>query len=141
MNVNGVRLSLIFLTYSMEQSRVGVLSPDFFAIYIDDLILILKQSGIGCHILNIFLACIPFADDMSLLDPTRDALPLRYCKQFCLQFNVKKTKVIVFEKISRHLDTLLLIIKLSIMSRRGNILELLSGLCSGFRGPPQLGAQ
>ena len=49
----------------------GILSPDFFSIYIDDLIIILKGMGIGCHILQKFIACILFADDMSLIAPTR----------------------------------------------------------------------
>ena len=48
----------------------GILSPDFFALYIDDLIKILRLKGIGCHILNLFVACILFADDMTLMEPT-----------------------------------------------------------------------
>ena len=52
----------------------GILSPDFFAIYIDDLIKILRASGIGCHVLRKFIACILFADDMSLVAPTRHYL-------------------------------------------------------------------
>ena len=52
----------------------GILSPDFFAVYINDLIIILKKMGIGCHMINFFIACILFADDMSLIAPTREAL-------------------------------------------------------------------
>ena len=84
----------------------GILSPDFFAIYMDDLIKILRASKIGCHILNLFIACIVFAEDMSLLAPTRGALQellnicISYCEKFCLNFNVKKTKVVVFGRNS-----------------------------------------
>ena len=90
----------------------GVLSPDFFAIYIDDLIAILKRMGMGCHIIQFFIACILFADDMSLIAPTRDALQqllnacASYCIKFCLRFNVNKSKVMVFGKLSRSVSTL-----------------------------------
>ena len=79
----------------------GVLSPDFFAIYINDLIKLLRNSKIGCHILRRFLACILFADDMSLIAPTRGSMQqlldicLEYGKKFCLRFNVNKTKAMV----------------------------------------------
>jgi hypothetical protein len=120
----------------MEQSRVGVLSPDFFAICIDGFILILKQSGIGYHNLKVFLACILFADDMSLLAPSCDALQkmlgicLRYCQQFCLQFSVKKTKILVFGKNSRHLDTLL---PLSLNNEAVDYVMEISWICCHLR--------
>ena len=90
----------------------GILSPDFFAIYINDLICILKKMGIGCHIIKYFIACLLFADDMSLLAPTREALQrlldvcASYCKQFCLKFNIGKTKVMVFGRLSRLVSSL-----------------------------------
>ena len=90
----------------------GILSPDFFAIYINDLIAILKKMGIGCHIINYFIACLLFADDMSLIAPTREALQrlldvcASYCLQFCLKFNIAKTKVMVFGRLSRSLSLL-----------------------------------
>ena len=80
----------------------GILSPDFFGLYINDLIIILKKKGIGCHILRRFIACILFADDMSLIAPTRQSMQQMldvcadYCSRFCLRFNVGKTKVMVF---------------------------------------------
>ena len=90
----------------------GILSPDFFSIYIDDLIIILKRMGIGCHILRQFIACILFADDVSLIAPTRNSLQrllnacAEYCLKFCLKFNISKTKVIVFGKLSKSLSSL-----------------------------------
>ena len=84
----------------------GILSPDFFAIYINDLILQLKKTGVGCHVINLFIACILFADDVSLVAPTRGTLQqlidvcAKYCTKFCLKFNVRKTKVMVFGKLS-----------------------------------------
>ena len=90
----------------------GILSPDFFAIYINDLIIILESKGIGCHMINLFIACLLFADDMSLIAPTREALQqlinlcAAYCSRYCLKFNVAKTKVMVFGKLSRSLSSL-----------------------------------
>ena len=90
----------------------GIPSPDFFAVYIDDLIIVLKKMGIGCHMINFFIACLLFADDMSLIAPTREALQrmidvcAAYCSRFCLKFNVAKTKVMVFGKLSRVLPSL-----------------------------------
>ena len=36
----------------------GILSPDFFAIYLNDLINLLKATGVGCHITRRFIACL-----------------------------------------------------------------------------------
>ena len=36
----------------------GVLLPDFFAVYINDLIIELRRLGVGCHILKQFIACL-----------------------------------------------------------------------------------
>ena len=45
----------------------GVLSPFLFAVYIDDLIIRLKKSGIGLHIRGVFLGCLVYADDILLI--------------------------------------------------------------------------
>ena len=52
----------------------GILSPDFFALYMHDLIQHLKDSGYGCHIIQVCVACIFFADDVVLLSPSRHGL-------------------------------------------------------------------
>ena len=83
----------------------GILSPKFFSLYIDDLVKILKKKGIGCHVLEMFVACILFADDMALMAPSRSALQkmidicTKFCDKFCLDFNAKKSKVMTFGKM------------------------------------------
>ena len=83
----------------------GILSPDFFAMYMHDLIERLRLSGFGCKIIHIIIACIFFADDIVLLSPSRHGLQqmldicIQYCKEFCLDFNVKKSKVMVIGKL------------------------------------------
>ena len=84
----------------------GILSPKFFSLYIDDLVKILKKKGIGCHVLEMFVACILFADDMALMAPSRSALQkminicTEFCDKFCLDFNAKKSKVMTFGKMT-----------------------------------------
>ena len=61
---------------------------------------------IGCHIGNMFLASIFYADDIVLLAPTRSGLMRMiidcetYCKSYGLSFNAKKSKVMIFSKKS-----------------------------------------
>jgi len=88
----------------------GILSPDFFSIYINDLVALLRNTGVGCHISKTFLACLLFSDDMALIAPTRSSLQTllnicsEYCSTYCLTFNVKKTKVLVFGPLSKNIS-------------------------------------
>ena len=87
----------------------GVISPKFFSVYIDDIIKMLRQSGVGCHLIKWFIGCLLFADDIAILAPTRLALQKlidlcsTYCDKFCLQFNSKKSKVMIFGKSCKEL--------------------------------------
>ena len=82
----------------------GVLSPDFFALYMHDLIELLRKSGYGSYVIQICIACIFFADDIVLISPSRYGLQslldicVAYCKRFCLDFNAKKSGVMVVGK-------------------------------------------
>ena len=52
----------------------GVLSPLFFSIYIDELLIKLKKSGFGCTIGSYYFGALGYADDVVLLCPTREGL-------------------------------------------------------------------
>ena len=69
----------------------SVLSPDFFAIYIDDLLQRLRGLGVGCHIGDKFLGAARFADDIVLLAPSRGAMELMLatCEDFAAENNLK----------------------------------------------------
>ena len=58
-----------FLKLSCGSRQGGVLSPYFFAVYIDSIVSKVNSLGIGCHLglvgFNIFL----YADDILLLVP------------------------------------------------------------------------
>ena len=82
----------------------GILSPDFYSIYIDNLMKILSDLNVGCHIRNMFIAALFYADDMALLSPSLRGLQklLSACEQFCndwdICLNSKKSKNMYFGK-------------------------------------------
>ena len=82
----------------------GVLSAKFWAVYMDELIKELRKKKIGCHIIETFIACVLYADDVCLLAPTRKAMQIlldtcsEYAHMWCIKYNSKKTKVMYFGK-------------------------------------------
>ena len=82
----------------------GILSPVFYCLYVDDLVDILSSMGIGCHLKNVFLSILLYADDMALLAPSLNGLQQllaateEYCKKWDILLNAKKTKNISFGK-------------------------------------------
>ena len=97
---NGVHGTYFDVLTGVKQG--GVLSPRLFTIYVDDLIKLLRSKGIGSHIIDIFVACLFFADDLCLISPTRSAMQemLDLCHEYCteinLTFNTKKSKTLIF---------------------------------------------
>ena len=85
----------------------GVLSPDFYSIYIDDLMRIFKRAGIGCYFRQIFAAAIFYADDMAVLAPSIRGLQklLDLCHSYCVEWdillNASKSKTMMFGKGSK----------------------------------------
>ena len=81
----------------------GVLSPILFAIYMDELLIRLKNSGIGCHIGNTFIAALAYADDVTLVCPTMKSLRMLvricefYADEYQVVFNGRKSKLLVFK--------------------------------------------
>ena len=80
----------------------GVLSPVLFTIYIDKLLLELRQLGVGCYWNSHFAGAYAYADDLAILAPSVSALRqmLRCCESFAclhgLKFNPAKTQLIKF---------------------------------------------
>lgn len=62
----------------------AVASPIFFNAYIDELFHILKRSGFGCMINNLYYGLLGFADDCALIAPSRLALQkmLSLCEDY-----------------------------------------------------------
>ena len=61
----------------------SVLSPTLFAVYLDGLLLQLRQLGVGCHVGGWWYGAACFADDLFLLAPSRTSvvMMLDTCEQ------------------------------------------------------------
>ena len=69
----------------LNGTRQGsVLSPCFFGIYIDELLVELRRSGVGCYIGGKFFGAAGYADDIVLMAPCRSAMAqmVRTCEEF-----------------------------------------------------------
>ena len=101
-NWNGVCSDDFHITNGVRQG--GVLSPLLFTVYLDELIDRLKQKGIGCYVGYHYVGAIAYADDLTLLSPSRSGLQSMlsvcesYGKEFFVSFNSSKTNCIVFNK-------------------------------------------
>ena len=82
----------------------GILSPDFYSIYTDDLIAKLKALKKGCYFFGNFAAALFYADDVAVLAPSIKGLIalLNACKEYCAEWdiglNAKKSKLLYFGK-------------------------------------------
>ena len=58
--------------------------------YIDNLLIKLKHSGYGCHVDNIFMGALSYADDITLLSPSLHGLNrmLEICAKFADSFDI-----------------------------------------------------
>ena len=68
----------------------GVLSPILFAVYVDSLLGRLEQSGVGCHIGGHFVGALAYADDVTLVAPSRSGIRtlINVCEQFALDYDI-----------------------------------------------------
>jgi hypothetical protein len=79
----------------------GVISPILFCIYIDDLLIKLRMSGVGCFVGLNFTGALAYADDIVLMAPTPSAMRklLAICDEYAAQydiiFNADKSKFLV----------------------------------------------
>ena len=52
----------------------SILSPLLFAVYLDDLLVELRESGVGCYWGSMFAGAFAYADDIVLLAPCASAM-------------------------------------------------------------------
>ena len=80
------------------------MSPVLYSIYIDDLVAILKDAGVGCHMKNNFLSILLYADDMCLVAPSLKGLQRLllmtepYCREWVISLNRKNSKTYIGKK-------------------------------------------
>ena len=80
----------------------GVLSPTVFSVYMDDLFERLQKRGVGCYMGNYFVGCLAYADDLTILAPSKKALQImiNICQGYAADHDVilygPKSQFIVF---------------------------------------------
>lgn len=94
------------------KSEIGVrqgdvLSPNLFKLFINDLPKYLQGSPDEVLLNDIPVECLMYADDIVLLSSSRTGLQKRldnlhkFCEDWCLDLNISKTKVLIFNKSGR----------------------------------------
>ena len=93
-----------YFTISNGVKQGGVMSPILFSLYFDQLISRLRHIGMGYHMNGLFTGVFIYADDITLLAPSRAslALMLKQCESLSrthdILFNASKTKYMVFKR-------------------------------------------
>ncbi len=76
----------------------------------DELLERLKRCGLGCYIGHLFAGAFGYADDITLLAPTRSSMTRLLCiaqnfsAEYKLMFNSSKSKLIIFCKMVSLMD-------------------------------------
>ena len=77
------------LYYGVKQG--GVISAIFFTLYIDSLLIKLKESGDSCHINRTFMGAISYANDITIISPS-----IRGLKQNVIYLYVLNLRIIIY---------------------------------------------
>ena len=86
----------------------GCLSPSLFSIYLNNLILNLRNSNIGCKYRSEYMGVFGYADDLSLLCPSftgiKEMLNIceKYARKYDILFNATKSQLLYFGKDSNN---------------------------------------
>ena len=112
----------------------------------DKLLYKLRLSGFGCHVGNISIPAIGYADDLALLAPTISSLKLllnvvnSFGNEYCVKINPDKSKLLVFGK--SYNSDINIVFNDSIGGHSGRVVTLLPPTSeAGVRFPawPQVG--
>ena len=86
-----------YFSISNGVKQGGVITPVMFNLYLDNLLISLKQSGLGCHINGTYMGALGYADDITLTCPSLHGLNAmlnirnQFAKNNHVIFNTKKT--------------------------------------------------
>ena len=90
----------LYFTVSNGVKLEGVLSPTLFTMHSARQLKVLRNSGYGCHLTGVYMGVLAYADDVTLISPSRQGLnkALEICNYFALNnyitFNTNKTTCI-----------------------------------------------
>ena len=68
MLLNGIASRLGCVKNGVRQG--GIISPIVFCVYVNSLLLYLRNSGFGWYIGNFFVGALTYTDDLALLAPS-----------------------------------------------------------------------
>ena len=91
-----------YITISNGQAQGEILFPSLFVVYMDDLSSLLNTNRIGCHIDDVCINHVFYADDLCLMAPCAIALQelINVCYQYSnkidLNFNATKSFCVAF---------------------------------------------
>jgi hypothetical protein len=79
-----------YFSISNGVKQGGVISPVLFCVYIDDLLVRLSASGVGCYMGLNFVGALAYADDIVLLAPSPTAMRklLHICDMFVAEYDI-----------------------------------------------------
>jgi len=67
----------------------AIVSPILFCVYLDALLVILREAGVGCYIAGCYVGALGYADDLVLPTPFASAVNvLLICDKFSANYNV-----------------------------------------------------
>ena len=70
--LRGRRSGQFKLSNGIREGAAG--SPILWAVYADGVLLVLRRSGLGCHVAGIWMGAVMYADDLALLAASRASL-------------------------------------------------------------------
>ena len=85
------------------------LSPNLFKVFINDLPKYMENTPDPAYLNTHPVHCLMYADDIVLLSSSAQGLQCKldrlhsYCKEWCLNVNTTKTKILIFNKAGRHI--------------------------------------
>jgi hypothetical protein len=85
----------------------AIISPIFCCVYVVDLLNRLKTANLGCFIGSLYAGSTAYAEDLTLLAPTAEAMRsmlkvcFDYATEFSICFNRNKTKCMFFRPIGK----------------------------------------
>ena len=126
---------LVVLLYPMEYAKVVFCHPFLFSIYMDALPLILSESRIDCHIDDLCINHVFYADDLCLMAPCAIALQelITLCYEHSididLNFNVTKSYCVTFTSKLYKLALPSLHIKMGLSHRIGIRIFIQHNIC------------
>ena len=68
--LHGIFLKSLYFSIHNGAKQGWVISPILFNLYLDPMLIRIRESRIGCHITNVFTGSLPYAEDVTIICPS-----------------------------------------------------------------------